>query len=360
METMNDAFLLSRAALEFQAGGGELGGQLSAAVVTPDGSLWLGSDELPTVERLSQVAPCVFGAHERFQLGDFVTLPAGEREVDIEGLDYADHYLWITGSHSLKRKKAKGKRAHKDIARLARVQPELNRYLLARIPLVGDRLFTTCSHPDDPSRTLTAAALSQHDERNALTEALQDDEHLGPFFDCPLGDKENGFNIEGLATRGDQVFLGLRGPVLDGWAMLLELELEEREPGVLTPRQKGGRAYRKHFLDLEGLGIRELQFIGDDLLVLAGPTMKLEGEMALYRLRGALGRPDDSLASRDDSELELLFALPWTRGADHAEGLACLPCLGEPNALLIVYDSPHPTRVAGPGRVFADIFQLPS
>jgi hypothetical protein len=327
-------------------------------VVTPDGSLWLGSDELPTVERLSQVAPCVFGAHERFRLGEFLALPAGEREIDIEGLDYADHYLWITGSHSLKRKKAKGKRADKDIARLARVQPELNRYLLARIPLVGDRLFATCSHPDDPGRTLTAAAMGQHDGRDALIEALREDEHLGPFFTCPLGDKENGFNIEGLAARGDRILLGLRGPVLDGWAMLLELEVEEREPGVLAPREVGGRAYKKHFLDLEGLGVRELQLVGDDLLVLAGPTMKLEGSMALFRLRNALGRAGDSLATTDD-DLELIFPLPWTRGADHAEGLACLPCLGERTALLIVYDSPHPTRLAGRGRVFADIFRLP-
>jgi hypothetical protein len=356
---MQDAFLLSRAALEFRADEGELGGQLSAAVVTPDGSHWLGSDELPTVERLTQVAPCVFGAHERFNLGEFVTLPAGEREVDIEGLDYADHYLWVTGSHSLKRKKAKGKRASKDIARLARVQPEINRYLLARVPLVGDRLFTTCSHPHDPGRTLTAAAMAQHEGQDALIEALREDEHLGPFFACPLGDKENGFNIEGLAARGDRVFLGLRGPVLDGWAILLELEVEEREPGVLTPREVGGRAYRKHFLDLEGLGIRELQLVGDDLLVLAGPTMKLEGSMALFRLRDAIGRSGDSLIGRDDGDLELVFSLPWTRGADHAEGLACLPCLGEPRALLIVYDAPHPARVAAPGRVFADIFRLP-
>jgi hypothetical protein len=357
---MHDAFLLSRAALEFKAGEEALTGQLSAAVVTPDGSLWLGSDELPTVERLTQVAPCVFGAHERFHLGSFVTLPAGEREIDIEGIDYSDNYLWITGSHSMKRKKAKGKRAAKDVARIARLQPEPNRFLLARIPLVGDRLFTTCSHPDDPGRTLTAAAMGQHEERDALVEALQEDEHLGAFFACPLGDKENGFNIEGLAARGDRVFLGLRGPVLDGWAILLELELEEREPGVLAPRERGGRAYRKHFLDLDGLGIRELQLLGDDLLVLAGPTMKLEGTMALYRLRDAANRAGEALIGQGEGELELLFDLPWTRGADHAEGLACLPCLGEPEALLIVYDSPHPARIAGPGRMFADVFRLPS
>jgi hypothetical protein len=73
------------------------------------------------------------------------------------------------------------------------VQPELNRYLLARIPLVGDRLFSTCSHPEDPGRTLTVAALSQHEDQNALTETLRDDEHLGAFLSFPLGAKENGF-----------------------------------------------------------------------------------------------------------------------------------------------------------------------
>ncbi len=71
--------------------------------------------------------------HQSLQLSNFLALPDANSEVDIEGMDYADHYLWFTGSHSLKRTKAKGKHAQKDMTRIAPVQPELNRFLLGRV-----------------------------------------------------------------------------------------------------------------------------------------------------------------------------------------------------------------------------------
>lgn len=359
---MDEAFLLARALLQFGDTRDDLKGNLSAAAITPDGSLWVASDELHTIERLSPVAPYVFGAHRSFQLGNYLALPDPKGEIDIEGMDYHDHYLWLTGSHSLKRSKVKGKQTAKDIRRIATVRPEPNRFLLARIPVIGDTLFVSCSHPERPELLLAAAALEQRDDSNALLAALNEDEHLGPFLSFPLGDKENGFNIEGLAARGDRVFLGLRGPVLDGWAMLLELEVAEEQPGVLSLRQPEGwaRPYRKHFLDLDGLGIRELQLQGDDLLILAGPSMRVEGTMQLFCLNDALGHNDDSLSSVDNGKLRQLFVLPFTIGTDHAEGLTCLPCLNEQVALMVLYDSPSAARRVGPGALFADIFRLPS
>jgi len=326
-----DAFLLSRALLQLGNKDSDLRGDLSAAATTPDGTLWVASDELQSIERLTQIAPYVFGEHQSVQIRDFLPLADAASEVDIEGMAYADHYLWFTGSHSLKRTKTKGKHERKDIARIARVQIEVNRFLLARIPVIGNTLFASCSHPEKPRRMLSAAALAHDGDSNALIEALREDDHLGPFLSFPLGDKENGFNIEGLAVRGDRVFLGLRGPVLDGWAIILDLELQETEAGVLSLSNSndGKPAYTKHFLNLDGLGVRELQFDGDDLLVLAGPTMRVEGAMKLFRIKDALNQTKDSLLSVADGDLELLFVLPFTLGADHAEGMACLPCLNE-------------------------------
>jgi hypothetical protein len=356
-----DAFLLSRALLQLGDNDSDLRGDLSAAAITPDGSLWLASDELQSIERLTQIAPYVFGKRQSMQIGDFLPLPDAKSEIDIEGMDYTDHYLWLTGSHSLKRKKTKGKHARKDIARIATVQPELNRFLLARIPVIGNTLFASCSHPEHPQHTLSAAALEGSGEANALIEVLREDEHLGPFLSFPLGDKENGFNIEGIAVQGNRVFLGLRGPVLDGWAIILEVAVTEREPGVLVlaPTPNSERAYKKHFLDLDGLGVRELQFLGDDLLVLAGPTMHIEGAMKLFRFKDALNHTQDSLSSQDAGGLEVVFVLPFTLGADHAEGMTCLPCLNEQIALLLIYDAPHASRRVGKDALFADIFRLP-
>jgi hypothetical protein len=46
-------------------------------------------------------------------------------------------------------------------------------------------------------------------------------------------------------------------------------------------------------------------------------------------------------------------------GGDHAEGLALISCLGQPEAPLVVYDTPHPARQVGPHEFFADVFRLP-
>jgi hypothetical protein len=144
---------------------------------------------------------------------------------------------------------------------------------------------------------LRAAALPQSGERNILLDALQDDEHLGAYVSNPLPSKENGLDIEGLAVRGNKLLLGLRGPVLAGWAMLLEIEVEETEPGVLGLCEIGdqGRLYKKHFLNLGGRGIRDVVLDGDDLIILAGPTMDVEGTMLFYRLSDAVNLKKDSL-----------------------------------------------------------------
>ena len=363
---MPESFLLTRVLLRFDSEAGHLSGDLSAVVLTPDGSLWVGSDEALTVERLSPVAPNIYGNHHSFAIEEFVELFEQEAEIDIEGLAYVDHYLWLTGSHSTKRKRVKGKATEKDIERLTTLETELNRYLLVRIPFVAGALRQSCTHPEQPDRRLNAGCLQKTEQRNILMEALQDDPHLGPFVTFPLPGKENGFDIEGFAIvpsdSGDRhrVFLGLRGPVLRGWAIVLAIEIVEDTPGVLTLREleKNGDVYRKHFVDLNGMGVRELCLLGDDLIVLAGPTMDLEGAMRVFRLRHFLQRDDQSIHAQFEDDVDVLFDLPFRFGSDHAEGLALFPCFERPDQLLVVYDTPDETRQPEPNAVFADVFRL--
>jgi Protein of unknown function (DUF3616) len=142
---MDQSFLLGRVLMRFGDSGEaeSIVGDLSAATVGPDGALWVASDELSgghiALSRLAQEAPAVFGGHRQFPLQAYVDLfDADEKhaEADIEGLDYADGYLWFTGSHASKRKKPKGKDRQADLARLSRMETEPNRYLLGRIPLI--------------------------------------------------------------------------------------------------------------------------------------------------------------------------------------------------------------------------------
>lgn len=357
---MHHPFLLSRVLLRFNDDDDDLIKELSAAALSPDGSLWLGSDEFLTVERLSPLEPCVFGEHKAFPVGEYLDLFDAQDEIDIEGMDCSAGYLWLTGSHSSKRKQPKGKKAAKDLKRLTSVVHEANRYILGRIPVIQGELFRSYDHPERPGERTSAACLEKTADANALIEALRDDPHLGPFLSIPLPSKENGFDIEGLAVRGDTLFLGFRGPVLRGWAVILEIAVEEREPGVLVLKAIGpdGQCYKKHFVNLDGLGVRELCLRGDDLIILAGPTMDLPGNMRLFLLKDALDLPGDSVTAQDKGRLELLFHLDYGQAMGNAEGLALYPCLGQPDGLLVVYDAPQDRRKPDAHSIYMDVFRL--
>ncbi|ACB52890.1 conserved hypothetical protein [Crocosphaera subtropica ATCC 51142] len=355
-----NAFLLTRVLLQFQSEEDDLIEELSAVTRTPDGNLWVGSDEYLSLERLTPMGNNIYGGHKVFHLKDFIDLFDHDSEVDIEGLDYSDGYIWVTGSHSFKRNKTKGKKPKKDIENLSEIERDPNRYLIARIPVLNGELVKTCTHSVDEENPLTAASVKKVDQHNLLIETLAEDEHLGKFLTMNIPSKDNGFDIEGLAVKDHKIFLGLRGPVLRGWAIIIEIELENSAPGVLTFKDLGdGSYYRKHFLDLNGLGIRELCLNGDDLIILAGPTMDLEGAMQVFRLKNVLDYSHNSLWEQESDGLETLFNLPFTIGSDHAEGLALYLCLGYENALMIVYDSPNENRRPQDHSIFADVFRLP-
>lgn len=338
---------------------------LSVAVVAGE-HMWLASDETTSIERLSFDGAYTFTGHKSFPLTELMDLPIDDEgeEIDIEGIAYEANYLWFVGSHSLKRKKVEESDAGADeekIEKIARVTGKGNRYLLARVPVsqsgpAGPQLVPSCPDPANPEQELTVARLSGDETGNELTEALKDDPHLGPFSLIPS--KDNGLDIEGLAISGGRIFLGLRSPVLRGWAIILEIEVEQAGASELTLKNIGqdGRPYRKHFLQLEGLGVRELCVDGEDLLILAGPSMEPDGPVYVFRWPGGAKAPGESLVWR--SKLEQAVAVPYSRGADHAEGISLVERDGE-RSLLVVYDSPGDARKLGKSAVIADRFELP-
>ncbi|KAB1991062.1 DUF3616 domain-containing protein, partial [Haemophilus parainfluenzae] len=112
---------------------------LSAAHLLGD-TLWLGSDETAHLEAL-RLTEFAGGSHRQVAIADLIALPNADRtEIDIEGLAYAPPYLWVVGSHSLKRKAPRPEYDDaKNLQRLNTVVMEKNRYLLGRIPLVEDQ-----------------------------------------------------------------------------------------------------------------------------------------------------------------------------------------------------------------------------
>jgi hypothetical protein len=168
--------------------------------------------------------------------------------------------------------------------------------------------------------------------------------------------KDNGFDIEGIAVMGNRIFLGLRGPVLRGWAIILEIAVKEKK-GKLKLKKIGRnkQKYCKHFVNLKGMGIRELAVEADNLLILAGPAMDCDGIMTLYRLNGGLENEKESLIEYD--HLDKLFDITLSHkhkcGQEKAEGVTVL----DDKRLIVVYDAPAEERQVDTSNVKADIFE---
>lgn len=307
---------------------------LSGVTQDPLGNLWLVSDESACIERLKPTGKGRYGEHKRYHLDDYFSLPGqiGD-EIDLESITFDDGYLWVVGSHA--RRFPSHEFGHELRAERAKRDPR--RCLLGRIPLVDG----------EPTKLGSdgrlAAMLEIHGRSNRLIEELKEDPYISPYLQLPS--KANGLDIEGLAVRGNRILLGLRGPVLLNQAILLEILLKpsKRDPSLLRLQKLDRFRYRRHFLNLDGLGIRSLQFHQDDLLILAGPTMSCEGPYRIYVL------PDSDLGSGKAHEI---FEIPSHREGDNAEGI--VPVDG---GVLVVYDRPIPARVDH-AKVKADIFSL--
>lgn len=160
---------------------------------------------------------------------------------NLSGAAFTGDWLWVVGSHGLKRKNAKPDRDHVDNAkRLSKVALDGNRRLLACLPIEPDAKGEPClvRLAQDGRRALRLKGDAQ---TNLLTRALVDDPHFGPYMAIP--GKDNGFDIEGLAVDGRRLLLGLRGPVLRGWSALLEIAVEARADDLrLVPLDDRGRS----------------------------------------------------------------------------------------------------------------------
>jgi Protein of unknown function (DUF3616) len=336
-----------------------------SAVCFADPHLWIAGDEVNgrhnTIERLTwNPDRRVFDEHVRFRVDDFLALPDhADEEIDIEGLAAGGGYLWLTGSHSLslRRPRPEAPEGIIDALRFDAARARRNRGVLGRIPLEGGELLR---RRGDRQAAMLRFKGEGKRHSNSLLRALIDDPHVGAYLEAEIPSKANGFDVEGLELLDDgRLLLGLRGPVLLRYAMILELRPQETELTdelSLAPFAVDGARYRKHFVDLQGRGVRDLCRDGDDLVILSGPTMDLDAPAGLHRWPWM-----QALASERPHTPTLLREIPSSpagHGLDHAEGLTKVVLDGVAH-WLVIYDSPDPTRVSKDGdpiTVSGDLF----
>ena len=243
-----------------------------------------------------------------------ISLADGSGEIDIEGIAADGTTVYVLGSHSLKRRKpTKGKSYEENLKRISTVLIEDNRNLLFRLSL-------------DPETGKLASDI----EEVGLRALMENDPVLSPFARIPS--KENGIDIEGIASDGERLYLGFRSPVLRG----------DYVPVLVLPYEKPD-AYELRFVDLHGKGIRDMARVPGGFLILAGPSDDGGGTYRVYFWDGRDQIPGKDRVKR---KVKRLGWLPEARGGS-PEGMAVLTRLEYGYEVLILRDgrpNGSPTR----------------
>ena len=327
-----------------------------SACARVENSLFVAGDEAHGVERLTLGKHGWLTDHTKFELRDFVELRDPEEEMDIEGLAYCDGWLWVTGSHSRTRHDPRddGHAPDRiDISKFADLKDTRPRCVLARIPVVfdGDGLPILVREAGERRAGLVA---QKKDHGSKLGRYFAKDELIGPSM--AMAAKEGGLDIEGIAVSEDmRVALGLRGPVLQTFAVIVEPQIEPKKKGKLHLPGKP----HKRLVDLGGLGVRDLVAKDRDLWILAGPTQDLDGRCAIFLWKDWADEPPEHEEEVRLHRPERLFDLPVKLDHDHPEGIDFWNDDDGNERLLVLYDSPNPARFdVDKGTILADLFAL--
>lgn len=178
--------------------------------------------------------------------GERIVLLPGKVELDAEAAATDGRFYYVAGSHSAKRSDCEN-------------NPE-SRHLLrfGLDPKTGRANLDASGRPSEMADTGALWALMG--TLPGLKQHVGNGMCLGTV---PPG--RNGVNIEGLAVRGERLFLGFRGPVVKDGAKVLSVDKKALF--------EGGPADPKLFtLPLgPGRSVRDLVAVGDGILILAGP-----------------------------------------------------------------------------------------
>ncbi|WP_164736872.1 DUF3616 domain-containing protein [Rhizobium phaseoli] len=300
--TISEFFLAGQVSLNYGTSDQSLLRNLSGCAAT-GAMLWTVSDEGRTIERLTREVDG-YTLSDRFALDQFIEgIPgSSDDELDLESLDLDVSSIWLCGAHCKVRRK-----------------PEANEILNSEIHARKSRRLLARLTIDQAGRPVAAQSIPFEGD-GSLRAMLEADPFFSPFEELPT--KENGIDVEGLAVVDGRVFIGLRGPVIAGFAVVAELAIDNAFKI---------RSIRPYFLNLQGLGVRELTRDGASILITAGPVGEAQGAFALYRWSPEPGSVPRKVYS-------------WGTSIEKPEGL-CWCDVGGERGLLVLYDSPGDARL---------------
>jgi hypothetical protein len=265
--------------------------------LVPDGPLVALIGAAPSAETLGR-APAVTTCP--------IPEPGNFKEFDGEGVAYAAPYFYVVGSHGCSRNAGKFR---------------LSSFLLARFRVdSAGRPVAMDGAPLPPHAPVPVETTYR------LSDLLARAPTAGAFFGRGLDEELNGLNVEGIAVTGDRLFVGLRAPVKDGTAFVIEASVAD----LFAPGRAPSQAVPVEIPLALGdrIGIRDLAPLDDGrLLILAGPAQRQDKPYALFV---AEPRP-----GTEPSLLGALAALPFEDRKGKAEAVAVLG----PDRVLILFDS---------------------
>lgn len=228
-----------------------------------------------------------------------------KEEADFESMALYNDHLYLTGSHSLKRKKVKAKFSKaKNLKRISQIKRDSFRFHVVK--LHSNNIFAT------------------NYDTASLEPILLNDAILAPFLKIPS--KENGIDIEAMTiTPQGKMYFGFRGPVLrENMTPILSI--------LETDLFSGVQKYHLDYINLEGLGIRELAKVNNGFLILAGPNSDLSLPHKIYFWDGITMLP------ANDSKAGNLKLLKTLNRGEKAEGISVVSETPQSYELLISYD----------------------
>ena len=251
-----------------------------------------------------QAAQLVVLRDGEIEAGELVALVADTHngkavEFDGEGVAYHNGFFYVIGSHGHPRDADKELDPVKDAPKIQASIATSSRIVRIRVDRVTGDPISRPGMKDVPDVEASAR----------VRKLIAADEVLARFKDKRLD--ANGLTIEGLAIRGDRLFVGFRGPSsIDGdHGVILSAALGTLFNGAAPEATR-------HTLRLgAGRGVRDLAAIDEGLLILAGPTDDGDGKYAVFGWDGVgnnvklLGNLPDVMGKKKQLKPEAILPL---------------------------------------------------